>query len=204
MKRNLITVVTCAVIGISAQAQNLLVNGSFESPVISVISSTPPTGWVFGNSCVLFNGSYSGFPLPTNGNQYVDFGINSSFSVARTFTVTNSGDYALTWVDNAHNQFGPATPYAVQILSTPGNSSVFSVTLSPSLDVWVSRSNSVTLVAGQYIISFTPTQSGADRLLDNVSLVANEGEKALNMAKQQIFCKLIFHLRRSGGVSFSC
>jgi len=186
MKINLITVVTCAVIGISAQAQNLLVNGSFESPVIgqNSLSGTPPTGWVFGNSCVLFNGSFSSFPLPANGNQYVDFGINSGFSVSRTFTVTNSGDYALTWVDNAHNQFGPATPYAVQILSTPGNSSVFSVTLTPSLDVWVSRSNSVTLVAGQYIISFTPTQSGADRLLDNVALVAAEGEKAISISTQ--------------------
>ena len=94
--------------------------------------------------------------------------------MAQTFTIASSGDYGLSWLDNAHQQYGPLTSYVVQIVSSPDHSLVWSETLTPTLDMWASRSAQMALVNGQYTISFTPTDLGwqADRLIDNVVLVA--------------------------------
>ena len=81
MKKNRITTLAmCGVMGFSAHAQNLLLNGSFESPSIpaNTIQSATPTSWFWGSAAaVLFSGDGGRagvFPLPQDGQQYADIG----------------------------------------------------------------------------------------------------------------------------------
>ncbi|MSU57246.1 MAG: hypothetical protein EXS35_03525 [Pedosphaera sp.] len=97
--------VLCGIIGFSAHAQNLLLNGSFESPAIpaNAISTATPTSWQGNGSPFIrvLNGNY-GVPEysgPQDGQQYAAIGGGAALSQA--FTITTAGTYELRWFDNA-------------------------------------------------------------------------------------------------------
>src|SRR6266699_1406528 len=81
-KIRITTLTVCAVMGFSAHAQNLLLNGSFELPVIPVntFQAATPTSWTWsgGTPGFVFNCSvpygYGGFaaiwPAPKDAQQF--------------------------------------------------------------------------------------------------------------------------------------
>src|ERR1035438_6557667 len=125
-KTKLSIIVACALIGISAPAQNLLLNGSFESPSLpsNTYNYTAPTAWQANSSDVgMVNGVSSWpngvWPLPEDGQQYVELGNpGPGDTISQVFTVTNSGVYFLSW-------FGSAPNYSDGVTSSP-----YSVTLA--------------------------------------------------------------------------
>ena len=65
-KTKITTLAVCVVIGLSAHAQNLLLNGSFESPAIpaNTIAIACPSSWQGSASTRIINGNYSFPDLP--------------------------------------------------------------------------------------------------------------------------------------------
>lgn len=162
--------VLCGIIGFSAHAQNLLLNGSFESPAIpaNTISLATPTSWQGGHR--LLNGNYGGseYPGPQDGQQYAAIGSGAALSQA--FTIATAGTYELSWFDNAGDH-PDASPYSVTISSGAG------VVASTSLNAshfpnWVSHSMQLNLSPGSYTLVFQSTGPafGLATLIDNVSL----------------------------------
>jgi hypothetical protein len=171
----------------SQQAQDLILNGSFELPVVSAntFQSATPTFWSWGGgtSGVMFHGSvpsgYGGFaaywPPPENEQQFVDIGPNSYGPLSQTFTVTNQGTYELNWFDSAGQSGGLKTaPYSVTIVT-----GAMQTVASNSFDAynatsdWVERSILLTLSPGTYTLKFVGLNAygGLNALIDNVTLV---------------------------------
>jgi hypothetical protein len=155
---------------------NLIANGSFESPVIPANSfevlTSPPTSWsLSGFNGFMFNGNYPGWPLPEDGNQYIDMGGEGySYNLYQTFTVTTSGQYQLTWYDNA--ALGDGHSYEVSITDNAGNVvAQTGVITNTGNAVWHSQILSVALSPGLYTLNFA-SGPGLDTLIDNVSLVS--------------------------------
>ena len=187
MNRKALVVFTISALAIHAgRSQNLITNGSFELPVVppNTFQTGTPDSWSWngGTPGFIFNGNVpSGFdgytaywPPPEDGQQYVDIGPNSFGPFSQTFTVTNQGNYTLTWFDNAPQSGGlTAAPYSVEILTMAGQ-----VVTSNSLDsynlasTWTARTNQAFLSAGTYKLQFAGVgdYGGLDALIDNVSL----------------------------------
>jgi hypothetical protein len=171
-----ITVLAAFVFVAPAHAQNLLLNGSFETPIISANSSllTPPTSWE-GNAFIV-NGDFSTrWPLAQHGQQYAGLG-NPSASLSQAFTVGRAGNYVLRWYDSTEfNGPGNTSPYTVSV--TDGSTTtVASVSLDANalaLREWTQRSLPLTLAQGDYTVRFQGQvpMNGPPSLLDNVSLV---------------------------------
>src|SRR3989304_3237974 len=118
MNRMIITTLAVFVfVGLPAHAQNLILNGSFESPPIpanSVSFSTTPASWLGGNQPFLINGDYSpGIPLPQDGQQYVCLG-NSAF-MSQAFKISSARTYVLNWYDSPESNFPNFSPYSVTV-----------------------------------------------------------------------------------------
>src|SRR5206468_2648045 len=99
---------------------NLLLNGSFESPAIAnnTFQQGTPTSWGWsGPSGDIFNGDTGGaWPLPEEGQQFVDIGNESQYALSQTFSITNQGVYVLNWYDSAGHAGGLTTsPYSMII-----------------------------------------------------------------------------------------
>jgi hypothetical protein len=152
-------------LALQGHAQNLIINGSFESPVepANAFTVAVPTGWSGG--VWIANGTpNNGFPTPEDGNQYDDIGNGNSGPISQTFNVPATGQYSLTWFDN--ESVGCEHSYTVSVTgnTTAGYDSV-------STGLWISRSLSVLLNAGESTLVFQPTGGDCDTLIDNVSLV---------------------------------
>lgn len=187
---------------------NLIGNGSFESPDVptgSTLVSPTPTGWtsVGPNSNHLLDhplASTGNWPNPQDGEQYAallggtmtgfpPFGtvdMSLATGLRQTVTIPNTGEYELSWYDNAAIGVG-GTPYNVSISSViqtfPVVVAVSSSAFSPPLGkpTWTEQSFSFTIGPGQqftdpgsYTIEFRPTSIGVT-LLDNVSLTGGGG-----------------------------
>jgi hypothetical protein len=183
---NRITLATLAAsvfVGLPAHAQNLILNGSFESPSIAAnsILQTTPVSWLGGNQPIIINGDYSpGIPLPQDGQQYADLGHFPSLSQAaflsQAFTVSSPGSYVLNWYDSTEfNGPGNSSPYSVTVSDGAAN-----VVTAANLDanatglrVWKNRALTLTLPADAYTLRFEGhvAASGEGSLIDNVSLL---------------------------------
>ena len=152
-------------LALQGHAQNLITNGSFESPAEPANSENwgaVPTGWSGGK--IIFNGSWGGWPSPEDGNQHDDIGNGFDGGLSQTFNVPVTGQYSLTWFDN--EAVGCEHSYTV---SVTGNTTASYDSVSTGL--WISRSLSVSLNAGENTLVFQPTGGAGDTLIDNVSLV---------------------------------
>jgi len=178
-KRIIITLAACVVVDHSARAQNLLLNGSFESPAISsnTTQHTAPSSWTWGSSVgLIFNGNLgSTWPLPQEGQQFVDIGNESIYTLSQTFTVTNQGVYVLSWHDSsAHAGALTTSPYSMTVIT----GAVQTVTSNgfdayhATVGVWAARSQQFALSPGTYSLRFRAEGvfNGLDSLIDNVSL----------------------------------
>lgn len=108
-KRILTLLAACMWLGFVASAQNLLLNGSFESPFVATnsISSLTPTSWTWGGGGAggLIHSGNSGnatiWPLPEDGQQCVDVGNTAGTTLSQPFTVTSEGVHVLSWFDSS-------------------------------------------------------------------------------------------------------
>src|SRR5438034_1216494 len=97
-KIRITTLAVCAVMGFSAHAQNLLLNGSFELPAIpnNTFQRGTNTSWAWsGTAGFIINGNLGGGrPLPQDGQQYVDIGNSAAFVLSQNLSITNDGVFA--------------------------------------------------------------------------------------------------------------
>lgn len=152
-------------LALQGHAQNLIINGSFESPVepANAFTVAVPTGWS-GGVWIANGNPYNWEPTPEDGNQYDDIGHGSSGPISQTFNVPVTGQYSLTWFDN--EAVGWEHSYTVSVTGNP----TFSYD-SISTGLWIAQSLSLTLNAGENTLVFQPTGGAGDTLIDNVSLV---------------------------------
>jgi len=168
-------------LGSPVEAQNLILNGGFESPVIpsNTLQTVTPTSWTAGSFTAIVNGngSHPALPSPLEGQQYV--AVATSQTLSQMFMVAVASEHQLQWFDGApHEIGGPASvPYTVDVLSeTP------QIVASATLDAlhpedWIERSISMNLNAGNYTLRFTVAGGGVggfSPLFDNVSLIVPE------------------------------
>jgi len=175
-KTKIATLALCVAFGFSAHAQNLLLNGSFESPPIEAdtIAIISPTSWdaCCGNTAYrVLNGNY-GVPEyagPQDGHQYAAIGGGGSLS--QSFNITTAGDYQLGWYDNAGDHPDPS-PYTVTVSSGAGVMASTSLNASHFVQGWLSHSLQLNLSPGMYTLQFHSEGPvfGLATLLDNVSL----------------------------------
>lgn len=178
-KTTIVLLAVCAMAGYGANAQNLLLNGSFESPSVptNIISATIPTSWSGSGPLLgMIHGAYGTLypPLPQDGQQYVALGNSSSLS--QVFTISSPGNFTLSWFDSSEfNGPGQFSPYQVIVTNSIGNTVMnasFDANAS-GFGVWTPHSIGLALAADTYTLSFYGNAGFfAERsLLDNVSLV---------------------------------
>jgi hypothetical protein len=179
-----ITALIAFVFAAPVEAQSLLLNGSFESPIVAANSSSliTPTSWQ-GNEIFVVNGDFSTrYPLPQDGQQYALLGHMSALSQA--FTINSPGTRILKWFDSSE-------------FNGPGNQALYSVTVTDSanntvgtadldanalaLRQWTQRSIPLTLGTGTYTLRFqgNAPMFGEKPLIDNVSLVPETSTASL-------------------------
>lgn len=172
--------IATALLATSTQAQNLIINGGFESPTVpaNTFSQTVPDSWLGsgagGGYIGTINGNYSpSYPLPHTGQQYAHLGYSSSISQA--FLVTITGQYTLSWYDSTEfNGPDQTSPYTVTILDTSANTVVtknFDANAS-ALGLWTQHSIQLSLVPGAYMLQFSGHAGlfSEQSLLDDVSI----------------------------------
>ncbi len=182
----LATFATTVLLAAQTHAQNVILNGSFESPSIpanSILQATPDS-WLGDSQPVIVNGDISpGYPLPQDGQQFVSLGhfpgLPQAASLSQAFTVISPGNYILSWFDSSEFN-GPAAsaPYTVIVTdSVAGN--VVSENYdsnATTLRAWTPRSIALTLDPDTYTLRFVSNQapSGESTLIDNVILYVPE------------------------------
>ena len=107
---------------VTARTQNLLINGSFEEPTIAsnTTQQVAPSSWTWGGSVGrIFNGDLGSiWPRAQDGEQFVDIGNQSIYTLSQPFTITNLGVYVLCWYDSAGHSGGLTTsPYSMTLLT---------------------------------------------------------------------------------------
>jgi hypothetical protein len=187
-KGKITTLITSALVVLAAQAQNLILNGSFESPALPINSQviTNPTYWTTIGAVWLKNGTAcvsGGCPGPEDGQQYVDIGDNpANGPLMQTFTVSNSMSCVLNWYDSVGDSGGVNNnAYSVAIIG-PSNQ----VLASGNFDAWTptsqwtARSMNFNLTPGTYTLQFQAESyyGSLDTFIDNVSLVEICGVKS--------------------------
>ena len=180
-KTTIATLITSALLAFPAEAQNLIRNGSFESPAITVNSfkDVTPTSWSWSGTYGFIHNGNSGnpslWPLPQNGQQFGNVGNESFFMLSQPFIITNQAVYALSWYDSTgHSDALTTSPYSALVL-TGAVQSLMSNRFDAyhsTFGVWVARSQQLVLNPGVYTLRFQAEGvfSGLDALIDNVSL----------------------------------
>lgn len=170
-----------------AGAANLIVNGSFETPLVgssSALANFPTiTGWtpVVESAVYLVSGNAGVGYWPyggQDGDQYADFGNEPGTGIQQTVTIPiGFGVPILTWYD-ATLDIASGNPqistYTVSLIDA-ADQTVASSGFGTDSSTWTQRSLSLPseLAPGQYTLSFI-AQTGIsqkDTLLDNVSLI---------------------------------
>ncbi len=181
-KTKIVTLAACVVFGFSAHAQNLLLNGSFESPVIPSDSQQvmTPTSWTVGVDAHILNGNYGAFPYPQEEQQSVALANSPAFTLSQQFNVTSQMEYVLRWFDStAHEPETVPTPYSVAVLTDTLQTVATMILDAFHPEDWRERSLNMTLSPGTYTLRFTPFGNGPGgyaTVLDNVSLEASDTE----------------------------
>jgi hypothetical protein len=185
-----------------AAFSNLIQNGSFESPVLSsgAVQQVTPTAWTWtGNPGFIFNTIGGVSLVAQHGDQFVDIGNTSAFSLKQDFSIVNTGVYELTWYDNA-TAFFQVAPYSVTVIG--GGTPSTQYDSNEGVDgVWNSRSLRLNLIAGDYTLAFAPLDipgplPAQDRFIDNVSLGAVPIPGSVWLMSTALACLSGFSLKR--------
>lgn len=175
---------TAFAFSVAAGSAQVLLDENFEQPTISenTFVAITPTDWeVSGlHPGLLMNGNAGNSGIwrgPYRGAQYFDIGNNPNMWLARAFTVSASGNYVLSWVDNTGIDLGAPSQSSPYIVSVTNKASEFNI--STNFDAfhsgaWQERSILLYLQSGTYTLCFSP-QGGSqwlDTLLDDVKLEA--------------------------------
>lgn len=184
MKRALTTAVlvsVCAFGSNSADASNLLMNSSFEEPLLSPNTSSVvvPALWTATSPPSLHNGvPGAGFPSPQDGQQSIAMGVEGNGSpnaITQGFAVSNASLFRLSWYDNTLEASDGTSPYTV-LVNDASNQEVASATYDAFNGTlgWENQVLDLQLGIGNYSVTFRPdTPSGAlVTFVDNVSLSA--------------------------------
>jgi hypothetical protein len=167
--------------------QELLVNGSFESPVIAnnTAQQIAPTGWTWETDFwFVFRGSPAPiWPVAHTGEQYADIGNFFVYRLKQGFTLTHPSRVWVTWYDNVAAGF--STSYDVAIFREPEDVIVYYYDFGfSSGGGWqqdsISGGTPVVLPAGSYSLVFlADSLSGnGDTLIDTVSIEVDRGPDA--------------------------
>ena len=169
-KTAITTMATCAIFTSSALAQNLLLDGSFESPVIPANTyqyNLTPDFWTITDITYMFNGSvYNGsyWPLAQDGQQYFNLGNGS---ISQNFAVSTPGQFNLSFYDNALG-----VPGLNVTLENSSFQTVASSTLTLTAGDWQEVTIPLDLTADTYTLTFSAQNIAGswDPLIDNVSI----------------------------------
>ncbi len=177
-------------IGPTASAANVIVNGSFENPANptdnSLESHSSIPGWTpAGSAASLYvvrgNGGVAA-DWPTSGQdgeQFIDIGNMPTTGIQQTITIPPAfPNPTLTWFD-ATLGITPGTVFEFStysvIFSDSLDMTVATEGFSTNTDVWAAKSLDLplALLPGTYTLAFIPTSgfTQKDTLIDNVSLV---------------------------------
>jgi hypothetical protein len=158
----------------------LIVNGSFELPLIpanTLLRTTPASwNWGFGAIGFIFNGNV-GYPWPAPAHlvQFMDIG-NTSAPLLQQFTVSARSLCHLRWKDNAAVTSFGNSPYIVRLLDSASQVVFSSAYNGGNAGVWRQRSETLLLNPGSYTLSYQANGvfGGFDTLIDDVSFVSEQ------------------------------
>jgi hypothetical protein len=168
--------------------QDLLINGSFEFPVVpeNTAQSIAPSNWSWPSAVgFVFRGSPAPiWPLAQSGQQYADIGNSVEHRLRQSFVLPHRARISLSWYDNVANGFVSAYDVAIVNNSPSGFGYFYDYGFATS-GAWnfVDGIGSApfALEAGSYYIEFIGNavpNDFADALIDNVSLVYDRGPDA--------------------------
>ncbi len=160
-------------------AQNLIVNGSFESPANAANTrlQTTPTGWAWsGSTGWIINGapaigSYSS-PTQLDGQQFVEIGNSASYVLSQTITSTSDGIYLLSWSDATPRPISSSV-YSVSVVNSSGQTVVSNTLNASHTEMWRENQLQLSLSPGDYTLRFKALGNGNSHttLIDQVSLI---------------------------------
>lgn len=182
MTKYLLTAAALAFLPTSAWAAESLVNGGFESPVISdpCCSTVPPDalpGWTATPNVNVVVGTFSSAAgnLAFEGNQYLDLvGQGGTGSISQTFDTVVGQLYTLTFA-YSHNLFNPAVTSASATFSVDGLAGVVLHNTGTNADLdWQIFTNSFIATGPTATLNFTNVTGGVNEgiFLDAVSVQA--------------------------------
>ncbi len=189
MKLNPLTLLLLALASVATsptQAANLIINGSFEDPVISgsyasfLPGATALTGWTIPGPFVTIihhspdagsaNG-YSTYNFAKSGDNYLDLsGTGNQSAIYQDFATIPSAAYNLSFYIGASAETLPAATIGVDLV---GSISLFHLTLTPSAP---STNINWTLQSLNFVANSTTTRlslKGLSGFDDNASFVDN-------------------------------
>lgn len=185
-----------AALALSGHAQNLLLNGSFESPVLPPNngSITTPDLWQPATSAPsLLNGVFApGYPAPQDGQQYIALGVEGDGTpdgVSQAFTITNAGAYVLSWFDSTPLGFGMTSPYSVSVFNSAAQTvAVRNLDAYRGTLEWVSHSIQLSLSSGAYTLQFRaePPIGHVGAAIDNVSLTRSCPPASIRVSEVEV------------------
>ena len=211
MKHALLVISVAGILGSVAEPSfatpdNLILNGSFENPIISTNSfqSGTPVSWSWSSVVgLIHNGvavdppSGKNWPAPLDQQQYIDIGNIPSIALTQVVFVVTAGSYTLQWYDNAHID-GQISPYSIEL-----RDSSLGLVFNANLDAahggtWLHRSYTLAIVPDTYRLTFTAQgQSlGYNSLLDNVSLTSAVPENSTLFLVVAGICPLLMSANR--------
>ncbi len=163
----------------TATAQNLILNGSFESPNIpaNTFEQAMPTSWFWSSSVGWIGNGNIGpnWPLAQDLQQAVAIGNSPTFALSQSFSITSSGTFVLSWFDNTGTP-PSVSLYSVAILDA-SNRTIISTNLDAShAGQWLVREIHWGLAPGDYTLRFRAEGDGSsfETLLDNVRLESEQ------------------------------
>lgn len=166
---------------------NIILNGSFETPIVPAGSFTnfsggsSFTGWdVFGPQVSIVSGSYfeAGVSFPAeDGNQWLDLTGNASNStegVSQAVTTTAGHQYQLSyWIGNTTGggSFGTTSTVAVYLNGTPTFGDTNS-NVSPTILTWEQFTHTFVATGASTLLAFQNGDLASDNSngLDNIVL----------------------------------
>lgn len=99
-----------------AQAQNLLLNGDFDQPILPLGTTSVPAntyGWIYNGAALASVASGSLYATPSQGCDCAQVALLEGFDseILQYFTPSTSGEYELSWQDagSATNLGAPYT-----------------------------------------------------------------------------------------------
>lgn len=174
-KTAIITAAASATLAFSADAQNLLLNGSFEAPSLpsNSVQLLAPASW--SSVADLFNGNNNGYynavwPTAQDGQQFV--GLQGSLS--QSFTVTHPGAYQLSWFESIGwtASLPGASWYSVTVTDSAHNVIALASLRDNQPLIWQNAMLPLDLSAGSYTLTLTDNGgvNNYSALFDNISI----------------------------------